>query len=222
MDLHNTRMIKLSPDTTRRFLFEHEPIRGQMAVLNQSYQTIMQQHGYPKSVARFLGEALVCSMLLIGVVKLKGQITIQFQSDGAIKMLVAKCNHLGHIRGLAQWRPDALQQDLNHALGQGELVVTMLRDDALEPYQSIVPLMNQSISRALEHYFMQSEQLPTRILLSVDDNQASGLLLQQMPDQTDDNNAWQSVNKKIMTFEQSQSVLAQWDVRVFEPQTIPM
>jgi molecular chaperone Hsp33 len=42
-------------------------------------------------------------------------------------------------------------------------------------------LQNENLENAIETYFAQSEQLPTRLWLAADGNQAAGLMLQQMP-----------------------------------------
>ena len=52
-----------------------------------------------------------------------------------------------------------------------------------ERYQSLVPLVGDSLSACLEHYFEQSEQLNTSLSLSVQGGKAAGMLLQQLPAQ---------------------------------------
>jgi molecular chaperone Hsp33 len=48
-------------------------------------------------------------------------------------------------------------------------------------YQSLVSLDAPDLSSAFEAYFVQSEQLPTRLLLGADGNAAVGLMLQKLP-----------------------------------------
>jgi molecular chaperone Hsp33 len=48
-------------------------------------------------------------------------------------------------------------------------------------YQGIVALERPDFSAALENYFMNSEQLPTRLVLASDRRRVIGLLLQKMP-----------------------------------------
>jgi molecular chaperone Hsp33 len=49
-------------------------------------------------------------------------------------------------------------------------------------YQGLIELDADSLSAALEGYFTRSEQLPTRLMLSADEQIAAGILLQQLPD----------------------------------------
>lgn len=168
-------------DICQRFLFEKKDIRGEVVQLTSSYQTIMEQHQYPGVIRQLLGEALVAVTLLAETIKFDGQITLQYQSDGPVKTLVAKCTHDGHIRGLAQWDKDILPIDVKAALGQGQLVVTIEYAKQAQPYQSIIPIQQQTVAQALEAYFMQSEQLPTRLYIDVSADAAAGLLIQAMP-----------------------------------------
>lgn len=188
------------PDSAQRFLFITHNVRGEIVRLDESFQTIMRQHAYPKVVQKLLGETLLAAVLISDMIKYKGQLTIQFQSDGPIKLLVAKCDHHLYIRGLAQWEQDALSEELKTALGDGELVMTIERDDLVQPYQSIVPVKRRTVGKALEQYFLQSEQLATKFLLLVTQNQAVGILLQKMPTKSleeQNNHFWQQVTHSL-------------------------
>ena len=44
----------LELDSLQRFVFENSDIRGEIVRLDQSYQTIMQQHKYPESIFKML------------------------------------------------------------------------------------------------------------------------------------------------------------------------
>lgn len=189
-------------DTIQRFLFEDHGVRGEIAHLNESYLTIMRQHAYPLVVQGLLGQALMAAVLMMNTIKIKGQLTLQFQSDGPIRMLVAKCDSNNHIRGLAQFDPGAISEELEYAMADGHLVVTIERDDVVKPYQSIVPLKRRTITEALADYFAQSEQLPTQFLIAVEDDHVAGMMLQAVPErQLDD--------EEKQAFWQHASMLAQ-------------
>lgn len=170
----------MSADFSQRFLFAQHDFRGELVCLSESYQTIMRQHGYPLPIRRILGEALLAVVLMSSTMKFEGQLTLQFESDGAIELLVAKCTHDLAIRGLAQWSDHASQDALSSGLADGQLVVTLEQPHA-EPYQSIVPVESGALSAALERYFLQSEQLPSLFRFVVEDTHATGMLLQMMP-----------------------------------------
>lgn len=173
-------------DTLQRFIFEHSDVRGEIAHLNESFTTITKQHAYPSSIHNLLGEALVASVLLCATLKFQGELTLQFQSEGPLKLLVVKCNSQYHIRGVAQFDKQKIKIDENPAsiLGDGQLVVTLQTKDKKNYYQSIIPLHKQGIAHSLENYFAQSEQLVTKLWLAVDSNNAAGILLQLLPEQT--------------------------------------
>lgn len=173
----------MNQDSIQRFIFEKTDIRGEIVRLDKSFQTIMQQHHYPKSIFGILGQTLLASVLMSAALKYQGQFTVQFQSDAAIKLLVAKCTQDFYIRGLAQF-DETLLASQRSLLSGGQMVVTVEADNVVKPYQSVIPLTEESIASNLENYFSQSVQIPTKIWLSVNDQRAVGMLLQLLPRQT--------------------------------------
>lgn len=167
-------------DNIQRFLFENQAIRGEIAHLNQSFLAILQQHPYPPLIRKLLGETLGATVLLVDILKFKGTLTIQFQGNGPISLLVAKCDHEFNIRGLAKFAEASDSHEFQTAFANGKLVITITAENE-KPYQSIVPLNGLTISECLEDFFLQSEQLPTKIWLQADDNQVTGMLLQILP-----------------------------------------
>jgi molecular chaperone Hsp33 len=150
--------------------------------LTHSYHAILKQHDYPPIIQRYLGEVLVASVLMVETIKLNGRMTVQFQSEGAVQLLVAHLNSDGHLRGLAQWDKSASDAQLLAGFGRGELVITIFQKGFETPLQGIVSLDNRTIGDALTFYFLQSEQLPTIFSLAVTDQYAVGMLLQLMPE----------------------------------------
>ncbi len=181
-------------DSVQRFMFEKSAIRGELVHLDESFHTIMHQHQYPAVIRELLGEALISVVLLAETIKFDGQLTLQFQGDGPVSMLVAKCDSQRHIRGFAQWNDAVLPLNVASALGVGQLVVTIDYDHRVQPYQSIIPIHNQTVSSALEAYFESSEQLSTRIYVAVGSEHAAGMLLQVLPQQQGNTqDAWTEV-----------------------------
>lgn len=167
-------------DSIQRFLFTDTNLRGELVHLNESYQTIMLQHGYPKAVQHLLGETLLSAVLMTATAKFDGLLTVQFENDGPVELLVAKCDNDLQVRGVAQWANEADPDQLAEGLSQGELVIT-LQEKAQTTYQSIVPLEQNDIATALSHYFLQSEQIPTHFHFAVNEQQAVGMMLQLLP-----------------------------------------
>ncbi|MDF1760853.1 MAG: Hsp33 family molecular chaperone HslO [Coxiellaceae bacterium] len=170
-------------DSIQHFIFDNKSIRGILVRLDQSLQTIMQQHEYPTTVNGLLAECLAATALMMSTVKFKGKLIVQLQNQGAISLLVTKCNDQLGLSGLAKWDETVEIKDLESTLDQGKLVMTFLQDNKTEPYQSIVPIQQQTVAGALEDYFVQSEQLPTKFWIKSNGKQAIGMLLQLLPEQ---------------------------------------
>ena len=183
-------------DKPLRFSIADRHARGRLLRLDAVLSEILSAHAYPPLVERTLAEALVLTALLGASLKEPGsQLTLQAQTQkGAIRLLA--CDYRdGALRGYAQF--DATQiailppdTTLFGLFGTGYLAITF--DRALPAsegggrYQGIVPLEGSSLAEAAEHYFVQSEQIPTLIRVAVDhvDGKciAGGLLAQHLPE----------------------------------------
>jgi molecular chaperone Hsp33 len=175
-------------DLRQRFYFAHSPVRGEIVQLTQTLNDIFNKHDYPLAIKRLLGELLTASVLLTATLKLEGRLSLQARGNGALKMMMAECNHHHEIRGIAQLDEHATFADdanLITCLGEGILVIT-LEPEHGQRYQGVVSLEGETISQCLESYFSQSEQLPTRLWLASDATHAAGLLLQALPQSQDD------------------------------------
>lgn len=190
-------------DSLQRFLFLNHDVKSARACMPAAVKAIMQQHHYPAPVARALGECLVAVVLLTHSIKFRGDITLQLESGGAIQMLVAKCSHDFAVRGLATFDQIADADQLATDFSQGRLVITIQQEGSVRPMQSIVELQGQRVATALEYYFLQSEQLPTAMRICVDANQATGVLLQRLPQPQPDNEAWRDLVNTLMQAEDS-------------------
>jgi molecular chaperone Hsp33 len=179
--------MQLEQDLLSAFMFEDGHIRGQIIHLNNSLATLLQKHDYPEAIENLLAEAITCLLLMNGIIKYQGQMTLQFRAKGPLSLLLVKCNHLREFRAYADFdRSVALTSDmLKEQLGDGQLVLTIEQDNQVKPYQSIVPMVDGDLSLSLEHYFSQSEQLPTKLWIASKNREAAGLLIQQMPDKGD-------------------------------------
>jgi molecular chaperone Hsp33 len=172
-------------DSLRRFLFEHTGIRGNLVHLDASWRAVLDTHPYPAPVRAYLGEALAAVCLLAATVKLSGSLILQIQGAGPLRTLVAQATGARTLRGVARWEGEVpAGGDLASCFGEGRLVLSIEHGGG-EPYQGIVPLSGGGIAQAIEGYFRDSEQLPTRLWLAADEHQAAGLLLQRLPGDTD-------------------------------------
>ena len=167
-------------DSLQNFIIENADVRGEIVRLTESYKEILADN-YPDAIKKLLGETLLATVLLAGSLKFQGTLTLQFNGEGPIRILVASCNHELQVRGLAKYDEQAQQHEFATAFNQGRLVITITPDNAVKPYQSIIAINGQSIAECLEYYFAQSEQLLTKFRLITDETRAAGMLIQQLP-----------------------------------------
>ncbi len=182
-------------DTLQRFTFANTHVRGELASLNQSLTDLLARQSYAAPVNELLGELLAAAALLSATLKFEGLLTLQIQTNGPVRALLAETRHDGKLRGIARLdeeQPiDEPVTDTRTLLGDdGQLVITIDPDKGRR-YQGIVPLEGGDVAKCLETYFQQSEQLGTRLWLACDGQRASGLLLQELPDdRQEDEDAW--------------------------------
>lgn len=170
----------MNTDRFQRFLFEELGVRGELVRLDASWQAVLERHPYPPAVRSQLGQALAATVLLSATIKFEGSLILQIQGRGPLSALVAQATHRRTIRGLAHWRGEVPIGPLPRVFGDGRLVLTIQREGQ-DPYQGIVALEGDQLASALQRYFFQSEQLPTRLWLVADGARAAGLLLQKLP-----------------------------------------
>lgn len=168
-------------------------VRGRMVRLGPVLQEILTAHSYPPVAEKLLAESLVLTALLGSTLKdPASQLTIQAQTGGGpIDLLVCDWKG-GAMRGYLKFDVERLVEagpnpSMFALFGGGFLAITF--DQALtgERYQGIVPLEGESIGAAAEHYFTQSEQIPSLIKLAAQYGSgegciAGGLLLQHLPE----------------------------------------
>jgi molecular chaperone Hsp33 len=144
------------------------------------------------------------------------------EGDGPLRLLLAQCDHHLHLRATARYDQDLPAEQLDFG-DNGRLLLALEGQKPGERYQGVVPLTGDDLAGAIEHYFTQSEQLPARLLLAGDAHAVVGLLLQRMPGDSPDEDAWNRCNHLLDTL--SSAELLQWPVetllrRVFAEETI--
>ncbi|AAU38869.1 Hsp33 family molecular chaperone HslO [Basfia succiniciproducens] len=173
-------------DKLYRYLFQDRAVRGEWVRLNQTFIDTLNTHHYPNVVRNLLGEMMVATNLLTATLKFNGDITVQIQGDGPLRLALVNGNHRQQIRALA--RIDGEIRDdmsLHQLIGKGVLVITIAPQEG-ERYQGIIALDKPTVTECLEEYFQRSEQLQTQLLIRVGEYEgkpvAAGMLLQIMPD----------------------------------------
>ena len=187
-------------DRLTRFLLPDAGVRGVRVHLDETWRQILtraegSEEAYPDGIARLLGEATVAAALFTGHAKVDGRLSVQLRGRGALRTLFAECTAAGTLRGIAQFEEDAPAPHGLADLGPDPILAITIENPSprgREPqrYQGLVPLEGADLRSAFEHYFQQSEQLPTRLLLVADDHGAAGLMLQKLPGDAGDDDGW--------------------------------
>ncbi|HWY23919.1 MAG TPA: Hsp33 family molecular chaperone HslO, partial [Nevskia sp.] len=163
------------------FKFENDVAHGAVVELSLGVGEMLGQRDYAPQVRALICEAMAAMPLLATHLRFEGRINLQFQGEGALKMLVAQVDHHLEVRAMAKvsGTPEAGFAGLLH----GGLLALMLEPTAeqREASQATVPIEGQSLAESLEAYFSQSEQLPTLIRLAADGDRLRGFMLQRLP-----------------------------------------
>ncbi len=170
----------MKTDRLRRFTLEHQGIRGSLVRIPETWQCIRERGAYAPAVGHVLGQAVVAAALIGKNLKFDGRLTLQLQGNGPLHLLVVQCTHDLRIRGLAKCRETQLAE-FRGLVQPGRMTVTVESGAKQERYQSIIPVEQGSLAECLGAYYQDSVQLPTAFWLDVDDQHASGLMLQRLP-----------------------------------------
>ncbi|MBX7249893.1 MAG: Hsp33 family molecular chaperone [Caulobacteraceae bacterium] len=201
-------------DLIAGFQIENQPVRGRVARLGAAIDTILRQHEYPEPVANLLGEACALAALVGASLKFDGRLIVQAQGDGPVAYVVADYDTSGSLRGYCRFDP-ARVDELSHGyarpgahtlLGKGVFVMTVDQGPEKDRHQGVTPIEGETLALCAEHYFAQSEQLPTRVLLGVSEHdgawRAGGAMIQLIAgdlSRGDTEEAWTHVNALFQT-----------------------
>lgn len=162
-------------DLAAAFQIEGWPVRGRLVRLGETVDAILSAHAYPEPVAALLGEACVLAAIVGSALKFEGRLIVQAQGDGPVRYVVADYDTAGHLRGFCRFDPDEVaavsegfaRPGAQTLLGQGVFIMTVDRGADFERTQGVTPIEGESLSLCAEHYFTQSEQVPTKVRLAV-------------------------------------------------------
>lgn len=232
-------MDKLSAgyDQLMRFWLDTAPARGVVVRLEESLRQAMQHHGYPDAVVALLQQLAGAAALLASNLKQSAQVILQAQGRGDVPLLCVEATDALTFRLYASVREGAIfpQNASLHSLvapdGEGRFVLTISPTDG-QIYQGIVALNDGSVATLLEAYLTNSQQTETRMWLRQDGDVMEAMLLERLPDSTDEATpAWNAVvaqadhtfSEHFMPFPYSewlQFTFAQHTVRVSSAQAV--
>ncbi len=220
-------------DLLQRFVFEHADVRGEVVRLEQAYAETVARHDYAPAVRALVGEGLAAVALLAATLKYPCSLNLQLQSSGPLSLLLVQGTTDGNLRAMARTREAvSTQATLDELAPAGTLAILIEPLAGGERYQGVVDLRGGSLSQALEHYFRESEQLPTRVWLSAGEQTAAGMLIQRLPNdgghQIVDQDAWQRAEilaetvtdeelGRLSPREMIRRLFHEEDIRLFDP-----
>ena len=151
-----------------------QPVRGRAVTMGSALNKALGTR-YPDLVARLLGEAMLISAIVAQSLKFDGRLVIQCHgtNKGAVSFLMSDCTTDGHVRGYARWDEASLKElkldnrnpGAEDLLGGGTFSMTIDQGPDMDQYQGLAAIEGARLSDCAEHYFKQSEQIPTEIRL---------------------------------------------------------
>ena len=176
-------------------------VRAYVGITKNLVQTARDNHNTIKVATAALGRTLTAtSMMGLMMKNEKDELTVIIKGGGPIGTILTTADSKGNVKGYVQY-PDlnGVQVEdypngkLNVAGAVGkEGYVKVIKDLGLrEPYVGSYPLVSGEIAEDFTHYFALSEQTPSVVSLGVlttetTVEQAGGLIVQLMPDATEE------------------------------------
>ena len=199
-------------DSILPFQIDDKNLRGRFARIEKLASDIIKHHRFPDKVCKLLFEALLLTILIGEMIKIRWRLSLQIRGNGSIKLLATDyyapklAGKPANIRAYADYDKDASCLNLNSGL----FAITIDQGKNMEPYQGITPIIEGSLSKSAENYFFQSEQIKTFFDLKITKKHsaksgrnwiASGFMLQALPDEHDnkyiDDKSWDILKERI-------------------------
>ena len=204
-------------DAVTPFLFEHRNVRGAWVEIDAGVAEMLGHRDYSPDVRRLVGESCAAVALLAAQTAFAGRLSLQFQRGrGAVKLLVAQSDEKLNVRAMAKADAGAAGT-LDTLMSGGVLGLAIEGARGGQDYQALVEARGATLAAALEGYFLQSEQLPTRLCLSGGAERLAGILIQRLParqgvrDTDEDTAHWEHLQTLFATL--SPDELGRCDVR---------
>ncbi len=185
-------------DTVIPFQLEESDIKGRFGIVSNSVQEILKNKNYPSVISRIVAEACVLTSLIGQSIKLRWKLSLQIRGKGPVKLVATDYFNFGNnddnfrIRCYSSYDKDyhfSYDEDFNKLLRDGYFALIIDEGEGNEPYQGITPLYGNNLSECAENFFHQSEQLPTRFNIIInqknmnkdkDKIEAGGIMLQHL------------------------------------------
>ncbi len=199
-------------DSILPFQIDDKNLRGRFARIEKLASDVIRHHRFPDKVCKLLFEALLLTVLIGEMIKIRWRLSLQIRGNESIKLLATdyyapkEKGKPANIRAYADYDEEAMHLNLDTGL----FAITIDQGKNMEPYQGITPIIEGSLGKSAENYFFQSEQLKTLFDLNITKKHsakngrnwiASGFMLQALPDEHDkkyiDDKSWDNLKERI-------------------------
>ena len=180
-----------------RGMTKDKQVRFFAVTATSTVQTAIDLHYLSITASVVLGRLLIGGLLMSAGMKSSDDLlTLRIDGDGALGVVLITATGEGTIKGYVQHPQVELPKNekgfaVAEAIGNGSLSV-IRSIGKQQPYVGNVELISGEIGEDLSYYYQQSEQIDTIINLGIliekdaRIRQAGGVLIQCMPDTTDD------------------------------------
>ena len=206
-------MKKKFVDSILPFQIDSKNLRGRFARVEKVTSDTLKNHHFPDEVYALLIEALLLTILIGEMIKIRWRLSLQIRGNESIKLLATdyyaprEVGKPARVRAYADYDKDAKHLNLESGL----FAITIDQGKKMEPYQGITPIIEGSLSKSAENYFFQSEQIKTFFDLNITKKHgekngknwsASGFMLQALPgddyNEMVDDESWNNLKKRII------------------------
>ena len=200
-------------DSILPFQIDDKNLRGRFARLEKLASDALKNHRFPDEVCTLLIEALLLTVLIGEMIKIRWRLSLQVRGNDSIKLLATdyyapkEKGNPARVRAYADYDKGAEHLSLDSGL----FAITIDQGKNMEPYQGITPIIESSLCKSAENYFFQSEQIKTFFDLNITKKHsakngrnwaASGFMLQALPSDHDnkfiDDQSWERLKEKII------------------------
>ncbi|MHA7833975.1 MAG: Hsp33 family molecular chaperone HslO [Algiphilus sp.] len=163
------------------FLLPEHHVRGAILRICAGVPAMVGRREVQPDVRRVLGEMCAAGPLMAAHLKVDGRLALQIQDGAQLALMLIQVEDDLRTRGMARERGEAPAGSFEELTRGGVFAVTFEPRNG-QSYQALVPLQGAVVAEALEGYFDQSEQLPTRFVLASNGDCLAGLMLQRLPE----------------------------------------
>ncbi len=193
------------------FYLQNILVRGHFCRVDKSITKALSRHNYPQRINELLAEMVAVSSCFIADVKSDCHATMQLTGDGLVKLAVVDLQNSNNFRCCATFDNEK-NLDMGNLFSIPELFgenrkLVFTIDFENQRYQTIISLNHSTLSECFQHYFDQSEQLESFVLVKSSTDKcctsAAALILQRIPTKSDEithdneNDHWNEI--KLLT-----------------------